>query len=463
MLNRSGSGWWSVLVVAVTACAPEKGDAGPAGQQGPQGPQGVPGTVVVLTPADASVLIVDGGIAFVVGPQGPGGAQGPQGEQGPQGARGELTLLEVADGGRIAIDGGIVIVEGPVGPQGPAGPQGVPGVRGADGQSVAGVSVGATVDCPYGGVRYDSATGSHFVCNGAPGSVLVVDVADGGSLKFDGGLLVVAGPQGAVGPVGPQGDAGARGADGQSVTATAVGPSSQCPYGGVKYDSASGSHYVCNGAPGQVVVLAAADGGSLEVDGGLVIVSGPQGLAGVNGAVGATGATGAQGQMGPQGAAGPPGGVRILHPDGGLVGLMTSPTVFWHAAYECFIPPRSGALVVAVDFIEFDGPDCTGNAFYSGGTPSSTMNGAPPDLLMSCFYLPSTGPGMGRFGRMEHPRVAVSTTIRSVASRTVNWSGACSNNAPYTSPAYRFVDLPLNPATNAPFGIPNGFLVDAPR
>jgi hypothetical protein len=61
------------------------------------------------------------------------------------------------------------------------------------------------------------------------------------------------GPQGAAGPQGAKGDPGTKGADGtpgQSVTATAESAGANCAAGGVKYTSASGDNYVCNGTFG---------------------------------------------------------------------------------------------------------------------------------------------------------------------------------------------------------------------
>jgi len=55
------------------------------------------------------------------------------------------------------------------------------------------------------------------------------------------------GPAGATGATGAAGPTGASGPAGQSVTAAAEPVGANCPTGGVKYTSASGSHYVCNG------------------------------------------------------------------------------------------------------------------------------------------------------------------------------------------------------------------------
>jgi|SRR5215213_2677770 len=69
------------------------------------------------------------------------------------------------------------------------------------------------------------------------------------------------GPKGATGPQGPKGDPGAGGAngapgapgspgdDGISVTTTAA-TAGECPNGGIKFTSATGSAKICNGANG---------------------------------------------------------------------------------------------------------------------------------------------------------------------------------------------------------------------
>src|SRR5690606_16169895 len=49
---------------------------------------------------------------------------------------------------------------------------------------------------------------------------------------------------------GAAGSSGKDGSAGQSVTGTVEAPGTNCQYGGVKYVSASGTNYVCNGAPG---------------------------------------------------------------------------------------------------------------------------------------------------------------------------------------------------------------------
>ncbi len=62
-----------------------------------------------------------------------------------------------------------------------------------------------------------------------------------------------AGPAGANGVAGPKGDAGAAGSngkDGVSVTSTAATPA-ECPDGGSKFTSASGTSKACNGEDGE--------------------------------------------------------------------------------------------------------------------------------------------------------------------------------------------------------------------
>ncbi len=99
------------------------------------------------------------------------------------------------------------LVSFPAGPPGPEGPQGAAGV------SVTSAPVALGADCASGGVRLEAASGTTFVCNGAPGA----DGVDG----LDG----AAGPAGAEGPAGPAGPAGpmgAMGAEGSGCSSTRV-------------------------------------------------------------------------------------------------------------------------------------------------------------------------------------------------------------------------------------------------
>ena len=71
------------------------------------------------------------------------------------------------------------------------------------------------------------------------------------------------GPQGEQGPAGATGATGEMGAAGQSVAVTTEAAGSNCPTGGLKLVSASGTSYVCNGADavapvGAVVAFAGA-------------------------------------------------------------------------------------------------------------------------------------------------------------------------------------------------------------
>jgi len=116
-----------------------------------------PTNLVAALPKDiapASYLLVvtpQGNIPAVfwvtIGAVGPAGAQGPTGPTGQTGAT------------------------GPQGPPGPTGATGATGLRGNPGVSVSGVSlpVGDS-NCPFGGYNLTSASGTTFVCNGAPGA-----------------------------------------------------------------------------------------------------------------------------------------------------------------------------------------------------------------------------------------------------------------------------------------------------
>jgi hypothetical protein len=185
-----------------------------------------------------TVQPAEGTITFVDFPTGPPGATGPAGPTGLTGA---------------------------VGPAGPTGATGAIGPTGPAGQSVIGSSEPTGANCTYGGIKYVSATGTAYVCNGAPGA---------------------AGATGATGPPGPTGSAG------QSVIGSSEPTGANCTYGGIKYVSASGTAYVCNGA------------------------AGAQGLPGAQGPAGPQGSTGVPGPAGPQGPAGPAGATGPIGPAG---------------------------------------------------------------------------------------------------------------------------------------------------
>jgi hypothetical protein len=153
----------------------------------------------VLLADDGGSVVVDGGVAIVAGPQ------------GARGEAGQVVVLVASDGGSLVVDGGVAFVTGPS------------GQAGAAGQSVVGSSEPTGSNCAAGGVRYDSASGTAFVCNASPGL---------------------------QGPAGPQGDAGLQGLPGQSVTSVtlAVGDS-VCPRGGTRFTSSSGDTYACSAGP----------------------------------------------------------------------------------------------------------------------------------------------------------------------------------------------------------------------
>ncbi len=135
-------------------------------------------------------------------------------------------------------------LRGDAGPAGPAGPTGAQGPTGATGQSVTTVAEPAGVNCATGGVRLTSASGTSYVCNGLRGDAGVAGPT---------GATGSTGPAGALGPTGPAGPVGATGPTGtagQSVTTLAEAPGANCPSGGVRLTSASGTAYVCNGSSG---------------------------------------------------------------------------------------------------------------------------------------------------------------------------------------------------------------------
>lgn len=325
-----------------------QGPAGPPGDAGPTGAvgaMGAPGTVVVITAADGGSVVVDAGLAIVAGPQGPAGAPGQ-------------TLFVLVDGGTVSFDGGVAIV---------SGPQGAPGSQGAAGQSVIGSSEPAGANCASGGVRLVSASGTAFVCNGAQGS-------PGQSVGFG---------------VEPAGAA--------------------CAAGGVRLIGASGTSIVCNGVqgsqgslgpqgpPGQALFILVADGGSLAVDAGVVVVAGPLGAPGVPG---------------------PPGGIRVVAPDGGLLGYSTG-SDYWVTAAGCFVGIR-GLTPVASQLrtnICFTSLDCTGQP-YAVNTELLPNGAAPPALPPGpgrCF-LGGKRTGLtsfeARYFRFANPVVSVPVGIQ---------------------------------------------------
>jgi Phage Tail Collar Domain/Collagen triple helix repeat (20 copies) len=187
---------------------------------------------------------------------------------------------------------------GTVGATGLRGPDGRAGARGATGaDGVAGLEAltataaePAGADCGTGGVKLMTGidadrngtldpgemnnAATRYVCNGGQG-----DQGDRGE-KGDRGDKGEPGDRGATGEKGEKGvqgeqgtpgakgdkgdkgvtgdpgakgdkgDTGSTGGAGQSVTAATEAPGANCAAGGVRYTAASGTSYVCNGAPG---------------------------------------------------------------------------------------------------------------------------------------------------------------------------------------------------------------------
>lgn len=396
------------VVLVLAACT--SGPQGPKGDPGPQGPVGPQG---------------DAGVQGAVGPQGPAGDAGPQGPMGAMGAPGQVVVLASADGGALVVDGGVVIVAGPVGPPGQvvvvstvdggtivvdggvaivAGPAGPQGVQGMAGQSVVGSSEPAGTNCATGGVRLVSASGTAYVCNGAQGTA------------------------------------------GQSVGFAVENPGTTCPAGGVRLIGASGTSIVCNGTPGaqgqqgiqgqpgQALFVFAADGGSAAIDGGVVIVAGPQGT---------------------QGVAGPPGGIRLVATDGGLVGYSTG-TDYWISAAGCFVgiqglSPVIGSLRAPVCFASLD---CTGQP-YAVNTEVQQVSGQTLFGPGRCFLGGRrTAPTAyeARYFRYENPIGLVAVEIQTCIVGPVGSFQCVANPA---TDAYLLTEVPFEavvPAVYPPVG-----------
>jgi hypothetical protein len=178
---------------------------------------------------------------------------------------GDITPNSVTINGTAVIDSTGNWVGPSSGLAGPTGP------TGAAGESVVGTSEAAGPNCANGGVKYTSASGDTYVCNGARGST---------------------------------------GAAGQSVVGESEPPGPNCTYGGAKFTSASGDTYVCNGGPGSTGATGATGAAGPAGPTGAVGPTGaigPTGLAGAQGPTGLPGLVGATGPAGPTGSAGTPG------------------------------------------------------------------------------------------------------------------------------------------------------------
>jgi Phage Tail Collar Domain/Collagen triple helix repeat (20 copies) len=176
--------------------------------------------------------------------------EGRRGHTGHRGARGRRGAT-----GAVGAQG----VRGPVGSRGPVGGRGPAGAAGRD--AVTGTAAEAAgANCATGGVKLmggidadrnatldpgevnDAVT--RYICTGDKG-----DKGDKGDTGEKGEKGDV-GDKGDPGAKGDKGDAGSAGNAGQSVTSTVEAPGANCNTGGVRYTSASGVNYVCNGAVG---------------------------------------------------------------------------------------------------------------------------------------------------------------------------------------------------------------------
>ncbi len=161
---------------------------------------------------------------------------------------------------------------------------GARGEAGADGND--GTSVTATAlsqgdpNCANGGVAVTSALNTSYVCNGSDGEAgasVTTATVSAGAFCTNGGVAIWSGGtasyvcNGRNGTNGTNGTNGSNGSNGTSVTSTALGVGdADCPYGGSRFQSASGTTYACNGAPGdssELPPLAAAWPVSVRVDG----------------------------------------------------------------------------------------------------------------------------------------------------------------------------------------------------
>ncbi len=341
----SNAGRWAVIAAkggtGATGAAGATGPAGPAGPQGATGavgPQGLPGAT---------------------GAQGPAGLPGPQGAQGLKGDTGATGLT------------GATGPQGATGPAGPAGPQGPAGAVGPQGLSGA---TGATGPAGPQGLKGD--TGA----TGAPGPQGATGPAGPAGPQGPAGAI---GPQGATGAIGPQGPAGAQGIQGLKGDTGAAGPAG--PQGAVGPTGPQGP---------------AGDVGPAGPAGpqGAVGAIGPIGPVGLTGAVGPQGQAGPQGPTGATGAAGPSGGFVVKDANGATIGqyignAFSTPEIVTATGAAV---TQSGVLVnltgknVVLNLgqldpitlaslpqvtiapanwssVQFDGPNCTGNAYVGRG------------------------------------------------------------------------------------------------
>ena len=294
------------------------------------------------------------------------------------------------------------------------GVNGSPGSNGTAGQSVVAFAEPVGPNCMAGGIRYVSASGNDYVCDGAPGLAGVTgergEIGFSGSnglAGFDGaigltgatgatgsegaagspgsfgptgevgpiGLMGPAGTTGATGPIGligstghtgANGNAGAPGLNGQSVVAIPELAGGICANGGVGYASAAGIDYVCNGLTG-ATGLDGAPGilGEMGVQGATGLAgpegaAGPTGLTGVTGLTGLTGLTGVTGLTGPTGLTGVAGSTGATGSQG-VEGPQAAILSFGY--FFALMPPDNSATIAPATAVEFP-QDGAANGIY---------------------------------------------------------------------------------------------------
>lgn len=304
---------------------------------------------------------------------------------------------------------------------------------------------------------------------GPPGQVVVLTASDGGSLAFDGGVVIVAGPAGPQGPAGQTlfvladggsvavdggivvvaGPPGPQGTPGQSVVGSSEPAGSNCSAGGVRLVTASGSAFVCNGAqgtPGQSVGFGVEPPGTNCAAGGVRLVGASGTSIVCNGPQGAQGQQGIQGQpgqalfvfaadggsaaidggvvivAGPIGPAGPQGiGPAVVgrFDDGGIAAVLFG---------EVYFNPRNGC------FANWWGTPATISTLWSaadcGGTPYATNDGAYQSGRLPFFCVAGfAGSGATQQFRYFRTKQPFNAGPRLVLSQSSN-GGACTNIAP---------------------------------
>lgn len=298
------------------------------------------------------------------------------------------------------------------------------------------------------------------------------------------GAMGSSGQQGIPGPQGPAGDAGPQGPfglPGQVVVLVAADGGSLVVDGGVAIIAGPQGPQGAQGQPGQALFVFASDGGSAAVDGGVVVISGPQGAAGAQGPVGpagpqgsigaqgpagpqgtagAQGPVGAQGTAGAQGAIGPQGIVGPRGPSGGIRVLQADGGAVGLLFGPTWFWDSSNEC-----FMDASGqaPPILQSVEFESSDCSGTgyvasltfSNGQP--LATRCFYM-ATNPI--RFARMAWPVVLRSIVVRSGAS--LNFSN-CQVYTPGTGTGYALQTLPVGPNGEVG-GMPAaGWSLDAPQ